>query len=222
MYRTVAVCLVLLVHSLFGFESAVGVTLDFESVPGVTPDPDYSNGGLVPASARLNTQLLPTSGVRFRTESPNPDYVALIHLGLGHGTSGLRGIGSVNVANQKAYSLPMLISFFDPTETSTMAVTDFVSIRGDNSEGFGTLTMQAYNPQGVLLGTVSAIDSGGTTLSLTIPNIHRIRLTETISNVAWDDLTFNPLVPVPEPSSVILLALGSLALILINRSRHVA
>jgi hypothetical protein len=221
MYRFVILCLALVASSYCGLENAVGITLDFESVPGVTPDPDFGDGGSAPASARLNNQLLSTFGVLFRTEIPNPDYIALINLGVGHATSGSIGIGSVNVADQNKYELPMLISFFDPANTSTMAVTDFVSIRGDLWPNGGMVTMQAFDPHGVLLGSTSLVDNGGTVLSLSVANIQSVRITETVSTVAWDDLTFNPLVPVPEPGSVVLLGLGAVALMFARRLRRV-
>src|SRR5688572_142032 len=114
-------------------------TIDFESVPGATPVNGFLNDTPVPPASRLNTQLLATYGVRFRSEAPNPDYVALIGLGGGHATSGSNGIGGVNTHNDIRYGVPTIISFFDPTSPNVAAVTDFVSIRADLFDDGGPL-----------------------------------------------------------------------------------
>lgn len=50
----------------------------------------------------------------------------------------------------------------------------------------------AFDVGGALLASVSAHDvSGGLVLSISTPNIHSIRLTQTLSDIAHDDLRFN-------------------------------
>jgi hypothetical protein len=179
-------------------------TIDFESVPGVTPVNGFLNDTPVPPASRLNTQLLATHGVRFRSEAPHPDYVALIGLGGGHATSGSNGIGGVNIFNDIRYGVPTIISFFDPMSPSVAAVTDFVSIRGDLFDDGGPLSLEAFDFHGNLLATDSAVDVGGPLLSVQVPGIHMVRLIDVGSTVGWDDLTFSTLRVVPEPATWLL------------------
>jgi hypothetical protein len=168
------------------------VLVNFENVPGVTPMGN-SQGSAVPQAAQLATQLQMSAGVRF--SSLNAGHVALVNLGVGHATSGSLGIGGVNASNQLIYSQPVVVTFTVPGSPATPAVTNFVSIRADNAGGGGTMTLQAFDITGVLIGTASVIDIGGPTVSLSLPNIHSIRVTQSQSNIAYDDLRFNPLSP---------------------------
>lgn len=166
------------------------VFVDFETVPGVTALTGFNNGLNVPVAARLTTQLQMSKGAAF---SSTAGYVALVRLGLGHATSGLNGIGGVTASNALAYISPVVITFSVPGSPSTPAVTDFVSIRGDRAAGSGSMTMQAFDVNGAPIGTVTVPDSStGPTASLSIPNIHSIRITQTQGNIAYDDLRFNP------------------------------
>jgi hypothetical protein len=57
--------------------------------------------------------------------------------------------------------------------------------------------MEAFDAEGTLLATVTAADaSGGLTLTIATPHIHSVRVTQTLSNIAYDDLRFNPPTPV--------------------------
>ena len=180
-------------------------TITFDSL---TPMSGASSGTAVPAAARLSNQLLGL-GVRFSSTS---DYVAVVPLGTGHATSGVNGIGGVSSAGQLSYLSPIRVTFFLPSDPSVLAVTDFVSIRGDLRPIPGSITMQAFDINGDLLGTVTQPDTGGTTLSLAIAGIHSIRLTQQTGTVAFDDLTFNTPVaaaaPVPEPAALVMLGTG--------------
>ena len=174
-------------------ERAGADVITFETVPGLTAM-GFLDGTAVPSDARLSSQLQLSQGVSF---SSIAGYVALVNLGIGHATSGLNGIGGVNAANSLNYNSRVVITFTLPGDPSTPAITDFVSIRGDNFPAGGSATMEAFDVNGVLLGSVTASDEVGTTrgltLSLSIPNIHSIRLTQTQSDIAFDDLRFNPL-----------------------------
>jgi len=174
-------------------ERAGADVITFETVPGLTAM-GFLDGTPVLSDARLSSQLQLSQGVSF---SSIPGYVALVNLGIGHATSGLNGIGGVNAANSLNYNSRVVITFTLPGDPSTPAITDFVSIRGDNFPAGGSATMEAFDVNGVLLGSVTASDEVGTTrgltLSLSIPNIHSIRLTQTQSDIAFDDLRFNPL-----------------------------
>lgn len=187
-------------------------TIDFESVPEVSPVNGFLNDTPVPPTSRLNTQLLAAYGVRFRSEAPNPGYVALIGLGGGHATSGSNGIGGVNTHNDIRYGVPTIISFFDPTSPNVAAVTDFVSIRADLFDDGGPLSLEAFDIYRNLLATDSAVDVGGPLLSVQVPGIHAVRLFDVGGTVGWDDLTFSTLRPVPEPSTwlLALIALGAI------------
>ncbi|HYE14562.1 MAG TPA: hypothetical protein VD968_09000, partial [Pyrinomonadaceae bacterium] len=68
------------------------VLITFESVTGITTTAAYPDGSLVPAGARLSTQLQMSDGLSF---SSTAGYVALVRLGSGHATSGVNGIGGV-------------------------------------------------------------------------------------------------------------------------------
>jgi hypothetical protein len=189
------------------------VTIDFENVPGLTATTNSGAGGVVPATARLSTQLLGSHGVRFRTEAPGADYVGLVRLGIGHAASGQNGFGGVNANSEMSYTGPTLISFFMPGNSSIPAVTDYFSVTGDRFRGAGeTVTLEAYDINNLLLGTTTGIDTGATVFSIARPGMHRIRIRESFGEVALDDLTFNLLQPVPEPSSLLLGCASALSL----------
>jgi len=171
-------------------ERAGADLITFEVVPGVTALGIFLDGTPVPVEARLSDQLL-SEGVSF---SSTAGYVALVSLGGGHATSGVNGIGGVNAAGALKYNSPVVITFTVPGEPGTPAVTDFVSIRGDNfPTAGGSATMEAFDVNGVRLGITTVPDEVGLTLSLSIPNIHSVRLTQTLSDIAFDDLRFNAL-----------------------------
>jgi hypothetical protein len=174
--------------------AAETVTITFESVAGVTPTSSYFGGTFVADGSRLSTQMQLSEGVSFSSPA---GYVALVHLGLGHATSGANGIGGVTAPSTLHYQSPVVITFTVPGDPSLAAITDFVSIRGDQWPHTGVATMEAFDVGGALLASVSANDvSGGLVLSISNPNIHSIRLTQTSSDIAYDDLTFNT----PEPA----------------------
>jgi hypothetical protein len=172
-------------------ERAGADLITFEVVPGVTAMGTFFDGTPVPLESRLSNQLQLSQGVSF---SSTVGYVALVNLGLGHATSGVTGIGGVNAADALRYNSPVVITFTLPGEPGTPAVTDFVSIRGDNFPvAGGSATMEAFDVNGVSLGITTVPDEAGLTLSLSIPNIHSVRLTQTRSDIAFDDLRFNAL-----------------------------
>jgi len=168
--------------------------ITFESIPGVTAMTSFIDGSdIVPSTGRLSTQLQMTSGVSFSSAA---GYVAVVRLGSGNATSGVNGITGVNASDIITYNQPIVITFSMPGSPSTPAVTDFVSIRGDQSAATGSATMEAFDVSGALIGSVTALDvDGGLTLSLSVPNIHSVRLTQTEWDIAYDDLRFSPLAP---------------------------
>ena len=179
------------------FTPAVAVvdetTINFESIPGISPTVSFFDGCcVVPTTARLSNQLQMSQGITFSSAAP---YVVVARLGGGHATSGVVGIGGVNASNVIKYNAPVIITFSMPGSPATPAVTDFVSIRGDLHWALGIATMEAFDEDGNLIGQSTAQDIAGMTLSVTQPGIHSVRITQTRSDIAFDDLKFNTLTP---------------------------
>jgi len=195
------------------------VTIDFDSLAAMTNSP----GTNVPLSNQLSDQLLNTVGVSFRSEA---NYVAVVDhdslpgctLTICPTVSMPNIIGGVTAAGDLSYGTPIVISFFNPSNPTVRAVTDFVSIRGDQVPQAGaTATMEAFDLLGTSLGTITAIDSTeGLTLSLSLTGIHSIRLTQNGSTIGFDNLTFNA---VPVPAAVWLFGSGLIGLIGIARRK---
>ena len=174
--------------------------ITFENIPGMTPmSPFWDNTDVPPdmpsaPSSRLGTQLQVSDGVSFSSDA---GYVALVNLGSGHATDGVAGIGGVTAANVLKYHSPVIITFTMPGDPTIPAVTNSVSIRGDNfpnTSGLGFATIEAFDVNGVLLKSVKDVpDAVGFTLSISVANIHSVRITQTLSDIAFDELHFNPL-----------------------------
>jgi hypothetical protein len=192
------------------------LTIDFEGLDGMT----YFSGNPIPLQSRLSDQFLSTLGVRFSSGSP---YVAVVNLGLGHATSGINGIGGATPADILTYdrNFPIVAMFFSPLAPNTPAVTDFVAVRIDQAGGSGfSVTLNAFDVTGSLVGFVTSPDIGGARLEISAPAIHSVQFLGTRDNfggVALDDFAFNPVTPVPEPSSFVLCAVGLAALWLARR-----
>jgi len=155
-------------------------------------------GNPIPPEARLSDAFLLTHGVRFSSGSP---YVAVVDLGIGHATSGTNGIGGSTPAGVLTYDrqFPIVVSFFDPSDPSTPAVTDFVSVRGDLLGSGLLVTLNAFDIAGHLIASFTTTDDGGETLSVSAPGIHSVQFlgTNDTAGVALDDLTFNRVTPAP-------------------------
>jgi RHS repeat-associated protein len=167
-------------------------TIDFEGLPAA---PSFIEGSTIPLADTLSDQLLQTDGVTFRSGSGVP-YIAVVTLGLGHATSGTNGIGGMSSATILDYATPIIAEFFLPSDATTPAATDFVSIRADNIGDRRTVSLEGYDANGQLLATTSAVDVGGETLTLATPGIHSIKVLGT-STTAFDDLTFAQLDAAP-------------------------
>src|SRR5687768_17508857 len=136
---------------------AGGALITFESVPGVTAMNAFIDGCCtIPTGARLSTQLQMSDGVSFSSPA---GYVAVVRLGSGHATSGANGIGGVTASNVIKYNQPVVITFSLPGSPSTPAITDFVSIRGDQIRAAGGFaTMEAFDVSGARIGSATAAD----------------------------------------------------------------
>jgi hypothetical protein len=188
---------------------AGAATIDFESLPGM-PNAIVP----VPAVSQLHDQFLSSLGVSFSSGSP---YVAVVDLGLFHATSGINAIGGSTPGGLLTYDAasPIVATFFDPANPATPATTDFVSLRIDLVPTSGqNVTLNAFGLNGQLLTSFVTPDASGATLQVSAPGIHSVQFIGTMDNTgaAVDDFTFNPVVPVPEPSTILLLLVGGAAL----------
>jgi hypothetical protein len=207
MLRTLTLCL-----GLIAMESSSlrgDVVIDFEGLTGMGNSP----GSPVPAANQLSDQDLATDGVLFSSASP---FAALVNLGVGHATSGSIGIGATNGSQALDYSGSIIASFFLSGSPGPLAVTDFVTVRGDTIGIGGPITLQAYDVGGNLLASDVEIDAGGTLLSVSVAGIHSVRFFSSTATVAFDDFSFGKLraagTVVPEPTSIVMLGIGTMSL----------
>lgn len=195
---------------LFGVATVLrGATLiDFEAPlpPGLTPN-NFLQGSPVVASAELTNQY-ENLGVLFSTAGGAP-YAALINL-TGQAPSGVNGIGSVNAAGNVDYTLDIDIFLVVPG-TTTAAVTDHISIQGDEEPIPGNVIFSAYDVNGNLVASGVQPDTAGGLYSLSASGIHEFRLHSTSGTVAYDNLSFDTPAAIssaPEPGTIGFLALG--------------
>ncbi len=164
--------------------------INFDNLPAMVPGP-----GTIPVADRLSNQL-GNLGVTFST-GLGADYVPVV--GPSDGTSPPNSIWMAAPDNTLVLYEPyyVVIDFVDPADPSSDAVTDFASIRGDVNGSSNTLTMQAFDMNGNLLGTDTQPDTGGETVKLSIPGIQSVHIlmstpTGQSGGIALDDLTFDP------------------------------
>jgi hypothetical protein len=191
-----------------------GATITFDNPPaGLVPNSSFIEGTAVDADAQLTNQF-ENLGAVFSTFGGAP-YAALIDLGVGHAVSGANGIGAVSASGNLDYAADLDIFLVVPG-TLTPAVTDSISISGDEIPSFGQVDFSAYDINGNLIASGSATDTGGNAYSLSVPGIHEFRLHSEHGDVAYDNLTFDtpgPVSDVPEPATVGFLGLPLLAAI---------
>jgi hypothetical protein len=231
MMRKSVVLVVALVVVLGWGSGASAVTIDFED-----PLPD----GLIvnspfPTGYYQGTAVHPAS----RIENAYSDYgilmtsVALVQLsGISgaHAPSGFNGIAPIGAAGVD-YGAPMTFSFVSPLDLSVMATTDYFSLTTDVwGESNNVVTMTAYDISGQLIGmtTFSETASGAHVIELPgLSGIHKVVVDSTLINqnsggIAMDLLTFNEVLPIPEPNTALLLGFGLLGLGVKRRSRRAA
>ena len=198
--------------SLISLLEAV-ITIDFEGMTGG----NHLAGSAIPLTARIRDQFLSSHGVQF---SSTPGYVGLVDLGAGHAYSGVNGISGATASGNVTYTRadPIEVRFFMPGGGGA-GMTDLVAFRMDRDATSGELmTLQAFDFSGNLVDTDVVPDSSGGTLLVTtsLSLIHRVRFLGTTSNssgVALDDLQFNPISPVPEPVTVVVISGGLLGVL---------
>jgi hypothetical protein len=128
----------------------------------------------------------------------------------GQAPSGVNGIGSVNAAGDVDYTLDIDIFLVAPG-TTTPAVTDLISIQGDEEPIPGNVVFSAYDVNGNLVASGIQPDSAGGTYELSAAGIHEFRLHSTSGTVAYDNLSFDTpsaTSSAPEPDTIGLIALG--------------
>ncbi|MDH5570795.1 MAG: VPLPA-CTERM sorting domain-containing protein [Gammaproteobacteria bacterium] len=205
-----ATCAGLAVVSL----NAKAVVIDFEEFESIAMI--NSPGTLIPTSARISDQYLESDGVLF---SSYDGFLAAVDLGLGHATSGFVGVGGSSGDGLTYEGEYFRANFFAPGNTSSVAVTDFVTIRGDKiTDGTGGI-FSAFDINGVLLGSDSHSNVAGHTFTLAYEGIHSVRFIGS-GTIALDDFTFNPVVSaVPIPAAVWLFSSGLLGLVGVARRK---
>lgn len=136
-----------------------GGSIDFDSPPaGLVPNPSYGEGSAVSADAELTNQF-EDLGAIFSTVGGAP-FAALVDLGVGHAPSGANGIGAVNASGDLDYGLDIDIFLVVPG-TLTPAVTDSISIQGDEIPSYGNVIFTAYDVNGNAIATNTIEDTGG-------------------------------------------------------------
>lgn len=184
-------------------------TITFEE-PGVTAMSN-SPGSAVPLASQLSNFYLSTLGVKF---SSTGGFAAVAD----HGFPALTPsppniIGGTNAAGQLDYSSAIVASFFSPSDGTTKATTNSVSVLGDLfGLGSGTVTLEVYDVSGVLLGSMTAPDNfplgTGPVLSVSVAGIHSAKFFSSNATVGFDNFSFNDLTAVPEPATWLMMLLG--------------
>jgi hypothetical protein len=174
-----------------------------------------SPGSAVPVSAQLSNQYLAVNGALFASGA---GYVAIVDHDPVFTPSPPNVIGGTNANGTLNYDAPIFVSFFLPSSTSTLAITNSVKVLGDLIPlGSGSATLTAFDAFGNVIGTNTQPDTGpigtGLTLSITTSGIHSVEITETNDTIGFDNFQFGPLsaVPtsaVPEPSTWAMILLG--------------
>ncbi len=199
------------------------ITFEAPLPPGLTPNGTYIDGQSVSASADITNQFA-NLGIVLTTAGGAP-YAALIDLGTGHAVSGTNGIGPVDINGSLNYNLDLDIFLVVPG-TTTPAVTDQISIRGDEESIPGNVIFTAYDVNGNQIASGTQPDTPGGTYSLSAAGIHEFRIYSETGTVAYDDLAFDvptatpiPVGTAPEPASIGLLGAGIAAVVVRRRRR---
>ena len=204
--RKVFIAAVSVAAALFSASASAGAVIDFE-----TAAMSNSPGSPVPVANQLSNQYLASLGVSFTSGA---GFAAVVcHCGFTQ--SGQNIVGGTNALGNLDYSQPVTASFFNTANVTQRATTNFAKIWLDfiplNS---GTVTLQAFDGSGTLLGSTSTPDNGAVQfLSLNFAAMHSVKFFSDNRTVGFDDLEFGALTPissgvVPEPASWALMITG--------------
>ena len=203
--------------------SHAGTLITFEEVPMGLVAMANSPGAPVPSASQLTDQYLSSDGVAFTSLA---GYAALVNHGAGNPTASVPNIiGGTTVSGTLNYNAPITISFFDPSHTSVMAVTDAFKIQGDwYGLGTGSVYATAYGITGNVLGATSDTDDkpfgvAGPVLQFNLAGIHSVVISGDNGTVGFDQLEYGVLTAVPEPATYALMLGGLTAVGTVARRR---
>lgn len=178
------------------------VTIDFEGLKGMSFQPSPQ----VERFAELSDFYLASDGLLLTSTA---GFVALVELGEGHAPSGVNGIGGVDDGGRLTYSAdhPIVGTFFNPLNPIEPAATASIAVRADHWGEGEPLLLLAYDIEGSLLGSDTAIDLDGAALLVEAEGIHRFVFigSDRFGGSALDDIAFAPLSVIPEPAAALLL-----------------
>lgn len=173
------------------------IVLNFDKLPSMS----HFNGTPTTKEARLSNRFLSTYGIRFASGAP---YVAVVSLPDNTASSSPNSIAGTtpdgNVSYDPINAIEM--TFSDPKDASVRAGTKMFSVTTDrDGRASQTVTVTAYDKDGKLVARKSASDTGNVTITVknSVPNIYRVVLGGDYNpndGVAFDDVTFKPVVPV--------------------------
>jgi hypothetical protein len=179
-------------------------TITFDGIPGMINAPTTP----VPFQSQLSTQFLSNFGVSFSSGS---SFVSVVNINI-DASPNTNAIGGSTASGNLTYSgaNPIVATFFDPNNTSISATTDLVSFRCDNYGDGLNVTLNAYDINNNLINSFTMVDNGGETLQVSGPGIHSVQFIGTVddSGAAVDEISFDTVTPVPEPSTIALLTVA--------------
>lgn len=203
--------------TLGAITSAHGTVITFEEV-GLAPVAMVNTpGSLVQAGSRLTDQYLGL-GALFTSVG---GYAAVVdHSPIPSATPSPPAVlGGTSADGTLNYAAPITVTFVKPGDASTLGTTNFVKVLGDWFPlNTGSITMNAFDINGALLGEDIALDVGtiGTGAALEFSSsvgIHRVVLSGTSGTVGFDNFEFGPIsfssssVPTPGSASLFLVSL---------------
>ncbi len=140
--------------------------------------------------------------------------------GPGAGNFSSPNVGIIN--DESPFSLTITATFIDPV-TGLPGLTDQVeAVFFDSNVGTSLVKMTAFGPSGDVLGSidVSTPPEQFATLGLSIVGINRVTLETDVDGTLFDNFVLGTVRPVPEPSSIVLFALGTVGLVIMERRRR--